>query len=433
MRAMQDLHLVLDSVMAIAFITFYGTVSWSLFRYSTRKTYRYWTLGWVVYTIGAFLGVAFSSDILVPTDVIPLAGMFCGATLLLQGSLGKELTRRVSLVYIGGVAILYSLLFIGLFLSWPFYLVFLPLGLHIIHVCFRSAKRVYEIEEAVGQPKYWLFTGLTIWGVSWVLFPIIAFFPDFYLDFMVIQALGVLVTGASMLTLFMRTVTLDLERQHRVTQIISGLVQHDIRNYIHVAKLSLELTESLGLSNGHWIDVASNALDGARDFVDEMRKITATLTRERFRPEPMILLDIVNSVRARVIAEYSLRAEQVIVQVSEDVKILTCPLARELIWNIFDNAFKHKSDVLIVNQIYSNNPGVILEIIDHGGGLPEEMKKYLNAPHAFTEKSVPGLGLGVLLIQGLASICGAQIHVDDVTDGSNVIGTKFSLAFRLAK
>lgn len=432
-KMMQDLSLVLDYVMAVVFFTFYGMVTWSLFRYSTRKMYRYWALGWVIYTIGAFVGVFISLDVLVPTDVIPLAGMYCGATLILYGSLGRDFTRRRIIIFILGLVLLYCYLFVGLSFSLPFYFIFIPLGLYIAAVCFRSAKRVYEIEEPVGQPKYWLLVGLTTWGVSWILFPIIALFSEFYLLLIVIQAIGMVVTGASMLTLFMRTVTMDLERQHRVTQLISGLVQHDIRNYIQVAKLSLELTDSMGLPNNYWIDVASDSLDGARNFVDEMREITSTFTREKIKLEPVVLLDIVNSVRARVISEYSLSGDQVRVQVSENTMILTCPLVGELLWNIFDNAFKHKSDVLIVNQISNDTLGVVLEISDYGGGLPVEVKKYLNSLDSFPEKSVPGLGLGVLLIQGLASMCGAQINVDDVTEESTVIGTKFSLAFRVAK
>ncbi|MBN2229621.1 MAG: HAMP domain-containing histidine kinase [Candidatus Thorarchaeota archaeon] len=430
---MQDLHLVLDYVMAVAFITFYGTVTWSLFRYSTRKMYRYWALGWVVYTIGAFVGVIISSDILVITDVFPLAAMYCGGTLIVDGSLGKQFTRKRSIMYILGVAILHSLLIIGLFFSWPFYLVFIPLGLQLINVCFRSAKTVYEIEEPVGQPKYWLMIGLATWGISWILFPIVAIIPEFYLVFMVIQAVGVLVSGASMLTLFMRTVTLDLERQHRVTQIISGLVQHDIRNYIQVAKLSLELIDNLGISNDHWIDVASDALDGAKDFVEEMRRMTYMLAREKIRSEPVVLLDVIQSVGSRVVSEYSLNPDQIRVQVSEDTKVLTCPLAKELLWNIFDNAFKHKSDILIVNQRFRDNSSVDIEIIDHGGGLPDDMKNYLNDPISFSEQTAPGLGLGVLLIQGLSAMCGARIHVEDAIEGSMVIGTRYSLTFRIAK
>lgn len=430
---MQDLHLVFDSVMIVAFITLYGTVTWSLFRYSTRKMYRYWSLGWVVYTFGGFFGVLLSTDVLVPTDVVPLGAMYCGATLILDGTVGKELTTKRSIVYLGGTLLLYILLIIGLLYSLPFYLVFLPLGLHIIHVCFRSAKTVYELDDPFGQPRYWLITGLSIWGISWLLFPIIALVQEFYLTLMVIQATGVLVTGASMLTLFMRTVTLDLERQHRVTQIISGIIQHDIRNYIQVAKISLELIDTLDIPDDHWVNVALEAMDGAKNFVDEMREITSMLTREKVKPEPVTLLDVINSVRNRVSSEYSLNSDQVRIQVEENVKILTCPLVKELFWNIFDNAFKHKSPVLLVDQIKSNNPEIILQITDHAGGLPVDMKDYLNNPNSLSEQKVPGLGLGVILIQGLANMCNAQIRVDDELDGSTAIGTRYILTFRPAK
>ncbi|TFH01193.1 MAG: hypothetical protein E4H14_18840, partial [Candidatus Thorarchaeota archaeon] len=293
---MQELHLVLDSVMLVAFMTLYGTVTWSLIRYSTREMYRYWAIGWVVYTLGALMGVLLSTSILALTDIFAMSAMYIGATLIQDGTRGKRLTRKRISIYIVGVLLFFVILVLGLLLSWPFYIVFIPLGLHIAYVCLLSAKTVYTMQESMAQPKFWLLTGMTTWGGSWILFPFMAPIPDFYLAFMVIQAVGVVVAGASMLTLFMMTVTRDLERQYKVTQIMSSLVQHDIRNYIHVARLALDLTENMGMVNDHWIEVAANSLEGAGDFIDEMREIAISLTRTQIKPLPIQLLELINSV-----------------------------------------------------------------------------------------------------------------------------------------
>jgi signal transduction histidine kinase len=419
--------------MSFAFVALYGTVTWSLIRYSTRERYRYWAIGWVIYSIGAFIGIVLSTSILSITDILSISAMYIGSTLIQDGAKEKKLTRRRSTVYIGGELIFLSLLVAGLFLSWPFYFVFIPLGLHIANATLLSAKAVYQMKEQKGQPRIWLFAGLTIWGMSWLLFPFMAPTPKFYPVFMVIQAVGVVVSGASMLTLFMVTVTKDLERQYKITQIMSSLVQHDIRNYIQVATLALELTENTGIANDHWIDVATHSLEGARSFVDEMRNIAISLTQAQIEPKPEKLLVLINSIKERVLTEYSIEQDKIHVQISENTTIDVCPLAKELLWNIFDNAFKHESDVLFVKETFVGNAKIVLEISDRGGGLTDTIKDYLNNPNSLSEQVPSGLGLGVVLIQGLATMCRANIHVQDNVEDFKVVGTTYILNFRASQ
>jgi signal transduction histidine kinase len=395
--------------------------------------YRYWAIGWVIYTAAAIWGVLLSTSELVITDIFSLSGLYVGATLIVDGTKGKKLTQKRISVYLLGIILFTSLLMIGLVLSWPFYFVFAPLGLHIVYVCALSAKTVYEISEPIGQPRIWLLSGLITWGFSWSSFPIIGILPEYYSGFMVIQAIGVIITGASMMTLFIRTLTQDLERQYKVTQIMSSLVQHDIRNYIQVAKLSLELTEDSNLVNNHWIEVASQSLDGARDFVDEMREVASTLTRSKPEPEPTQLRNLVESIRQRVIAEYNIPPDQVDIQVSDDTFVMACRLSSELLWNIVDNAFKHGSESILVKEMVIGNPQVALEILDRGGGLPSDIKSFLNGSDSLSEEIAPGMGLGIILIQSIAEICKSNIHVEDIEEDSKVIGTKFTVHFELAK
>lgn len=236
-----------------------------------------------------------------------------------------------------------------------------------------------------------------------------------------------------MLTLFMRTVTRDLERQYKVTQIISSLVQHDIRNYIQAARLALDLTESAGIVNDHWTDMASASLDSAKDFVDEMREIASTLTRFKPQPEPTHLFTLVDSIKQRVMSEYSIESDQVKIEISKSTQVLACRLSKELLWNIFDNAFKHGSDVLFVTETRSGNSHVTLEISDRGGGIPDNIKMFLNNQSSISEQTAPGLGLGIILIQSLSEMCGSRVHAKDIVEESKVIGTKYSLVFAIAE
>lgn len=429
---MQESQIVIDLILILSFLTLYGTVTWSLIRYSTRESYRYWAVGWVIYSFGALCVLLFPSEGLNPLDALTLAAMYVGATLISDGSHSKRLTRKRISIYLIGIIILTGFVAVGIFLNLPFYIVFSLPGFHIAYVCMHSAKTVYDIQEPIGQPKMWLIGGLFTWGISWLIFPAVAFIPEVYSVFLIAQSISVVVTGASMLTLFMRTVTRDLKKQHHVTQITSGLVQHDIRNYIQVAKLALDLIENPSLVNDHWIDVASDSLDDAGKFVDEMRDVTATLTRFKQKLEAQNLLTIINSAKNRVIQEYSLTSEQFKMQISEDITIFTCRLSKELFWNIFDNAFKHGSDKLNVVKIQSDSSQIKLEISDRGGGVSEEIKKFLNNTDSLAESVAPGLGLGLVLIHGLALLCRVQLHVDDVIEESAIVGTKYTLIFRTA-
>jgi len=395
--------------------------------------YRYWAIGWAIYSAGAFWGVLLSSEALVITDIFSISGIFIGGTFIIGGSRGRELTRNRASHYVFGNIIFLALLIMGLTFSWPFYFVFTPLGVYIVFACFLMGRNVYNIPESIGQPRIWLLSGLTLWGFSWLSFPLIAIFPEYYPMFMVIQAVGVIVSGASMMTLFIRTVNDDLQRQYKVTQIMSSLVQHDIRNYIQVAKLALELTENSGLVNNHWIEVASQSLDGARKFVDEMREMASILTRFRPEPKPIQLRALVDSIKQRVVSEYSIQPDQIKIEVPEETVVLACRLSSELLWNIFDNAFKHGSESILVKEVIAGQHNVVLEIDDKAGGLPDEIKKFLNGSESISEENAPGVGLGIILIHSLSQMCKSKIHVDDIVEGSKVIGTKFTLNYRSTK
>jgi signal transduction histidine kinase len=91
--------------------------------------------------------------------------------------------------------------------------------------------------------------------------------------------------------------------------------------------------------------------------------------------------------------------------------IKSCPLLKEILWNIFDNAFKHGSSVLQVSATSTNRSDVGLEISDRSGGLSEETKEFLNSPDSLSRPVAPGLGLGVVLIHGLSTICDIDLCV----------------------
>jgi K+-sensing histidine kinase KdpD len=226
---------------------------------------------------------------------------------------------------------------------------------------------------------------------------------------------------------------MDLETQYNISQIISGLVQHDIRNYIQTARHALELTEGDDLVENHWINIATEVLVDAGHFVDEMRDISVSINQVNVPSEKVQLAVVVDKAKDRVVKEYKLNADQVQIQVSEEVLIDNSRLIDELVWNIFDNAFKHGSPSLSVRGENSDANGVELEISDRGTGLPEKIKTFLNSTTALSNPDKPLVGLGVLLIRGIASLCGILLVVSDNLEDISVAGTTYNLRFNGTK
>lgn len=427
---MQATDLVLDLVLLFAFITFYGTVAWGLIRYSKRQGYRVWAIGWLVYTVGAIQGGFVSSATgLAPQDIIAIVSMFIGGSLILDGIRATELTRKRLQNYAIGTIFFSCLLVIGLYLVIGFQFVFMPLGFYIVYVCIVSSRTILRFESVGDISNWWLIIGFLIWAASWLVSPFTLINFDIFHFFILLQALGVIVTGSSMLTLFTRTVTKDLETQYQISQILAGLVQHDIRNHIQTASHALELTEGENLVENHWISIASDVLVDAGNFVDEMRDISVSISQVKIPSEKVPLASIVDRAKDRVVKEYKLNAEQVQVQVPEDTMISNSRLIDELLWNIFDNAFKHGSPSIFIRAMDSDASGVELEISDRGKGLSDNIKAFLNSSDALSSSDKPLVGLGVLLIRGIASLCNILLVVSDNVEDMSVVGTVYNLRF----
>ena len=296
--------------------------------------------------------------------------------------------------------------------------------------CIVSAKVVYVSGAPMRRSDWWIVGGLLLWAFAWFIFPAGLFLAEsFYFNSMILQAVGILVTGSAMLTYFLETVTEDLQAQYQVSQIMSGVVQHDIRNYLQTIRGSIELAEAESEHRSHWIEMSAATVNRASDFIDEMREIAANLSRVRPKPAEVDLRAAIDHVKARVVSEYSLEDRQIEVGVSKDTTVLSCGMVRELLWNILDNAFKHGSSNVVIRTAEKNGMTVSLEIEDDGKGLPEEVMAFMNTPDALKRPVAPGLGLGIVLIRGLALLCGVHLETSHCRSSSGVTGTCYHLTF----
>lgn len=414
-------------MLILSSLTLYGTVVWGLLHYSTKQSYRYWGLGWIIYSIGG-LQVGFSSvKEFIPIDILGLTFIYIGSTLILHGTRDIQITKKQIYGYVAGVVTILIVGPIHLFLNLPYYLIFSGIGFYVMYVCLLSAKTVYEFKDITDMSKIWLTSGLLVWALSWMIFPIVAILPDMYYYIITIQPFGVIITGASMLSLFISTVTQNLEQQYSASQIMSSLIQHDVRNYIHVAQSALELTEEKTHVKKQWLDVAVKSLDDAAYFINEMRDIYTVLIHQKLEHQSLNLASIVSQVIERVTQEYSLDATQIDCQIPNELEIKTCIVFKEILWNIFDNAFKHGTDILYIRAPVLSYPKALLEIDDRSGGLSDDIKNFFTSSTSLSQQVVPGYGLGLILIRGLTQLCGIRLQIEDVIENGSIVGTKFLL------
>ncbi len=383
----------------------------------------------LIYSIGAIQVGFLSGSGLVLQDLIGIIGMFIGSTLILDGTRSSGNTKPRYHIYGIGSVFLTCYMILGIIFQIQYQYIFAPLGFYIAFVCILASRTVIGLENVGDSSKWWLFSGLITMAVSWLIFPVTILLPELFPWVILIQSTGVIVTASSMLTLFTRTVTNNLETQNNVSQILSGLIQHDIRNYIQTAHHALELTEIKDVMESHWISIATKVLADAGHFVDEMQDISVSLNQESSTYEKIPLSSVVNNAKDRVIMEYRLTTEQIQIQLPADMMVEKSRLIDELLWNIFDNAFKHGSPSLSIQGKVSDNNGIELEISDRGNGLPENIKTFLNSSKALSKLDQPLVGFGVILIRGIASLRGIHLVVSDNVENDDATGTKYSLKF----
>ena len=102
---------------------------------------------------------------------------------------------------------------------------------------------------------------------------------------------------------------------------------------------------------------------------------------------------------------------------------------RRVLTNLLDNAFKHGSAPVSVT-IATGPEGVEVEVRDHGPGIPAEDRGRVFERFTRLDQSrnIPGIGLGLSIVQGIVVGYGGTITIDDPSDGGR--GTSMRMVLR---
>jgi signal transduction histidine kinase len=415
-------------VLLLTFLSFVLLVSFSLFRFARLVRYKAWSIGWTLFTVAGSVGILSPGIGLVPTDILTNAGMLLGSMLLIDSNQERFRKGRELLLYPFSVLIGVLLVVFGFIYQLPYGLVFGPVGVFTAYACWKMVRKIQKIAMVKRLDYYCSIGGHILWGFAAAIFPITIWIS--ILDVVsFFFAIGLIMAGGAMLTFLIGNTTENLETQHAISQLMSSILNHDMRNYIGSLNESAEQALKSESDKEFWLDLILEITATMGRFIDEMRSINASLTRFEAISSPINLRQILEGIITRVSREYNLKPDQIILNISEAEIVMTSGIVRELFWNIIDNAFKHGSSVVKISELESGNDGLVIEIIDEAGGMSEEMYTFLNSPESLASSSAPGMGLGLILIRGLSLLCKVSLHAQERVTDSNIIGTVYTVGF----
>ncbi len=421
----------IDIVLIEATVAFIVLVTILLLKYSKDTSLRLWTLGWSIYTTSSFVGAILISEIVNLGLAIVLVGCVVGTTMILDGSRGviwnAQKSRRY--VIVTAIAALWGILslFMGLTLSQAF----TPIQIYLGCVCIISAKQPIEVDFKAGLAAYGTAVGFVLLAFSSFVFPISNFYPILNL-YALLQATALITIGTGLLSLLIRITTNRLESLHAIGKLTAGILQHDIRNYLHIASNAVNLAGQESEDGEQWRKIASESLEDASEFLEEMRKASIELTSFKARLVLVDIEEIIQRVRRNVIREYDLDDNQIVVSVPPKTMALSNTIVRELLWNILDNAFKHGGSNMSVELVLSDDERELV-LSDDAGGMSEQAKQFIKTEAPLERALSHDAGLGLILIRGLAPLCGIGIDVEDYVEQEVILGTRYVLSFKMSR
>ncbi len=207
----------------------------------------------------------------------------------------------------------------------------------------------------------------------------------------------------------------------RIRTALLRAVSHDLRTPLASIKASVS---SLRQTDVHW---------SPRDEAE----LLATIEQNADRPDALVgnLLDMsrlqagslepfLRATAVDEVAPVALRglddAGRLLIAVPDDLPLVRADpgLLERVLANLFSNALRHSpADQCPVLRARVDGTLVVLDIVDHGGGVPAGLKERIFEPFARLDQRVPGVGLGLAVAKGFAEAMGGSIVAVDTPGG----------------
>ncbi len=214
---------------------------------------------------------------------------------------------------------------------------------------------------------------------------------------------------------------------------LSEGIDHEIKNPLNAIKPAITRVEMMLKKDKYpqpkaieYLAMASRNTDRIVSIMTRLRQFARPIRDQGdFNLEPIQLRSIINEVNEMV--RNQLELDQVVVEnnVGEDIRIFgEKSILYQIFWNLINNAYHaiNRDGKITINARLSENDGkIIVEVVDTGKGIPQEIKGKIFAPF-FTTKptNLPpdgsqrftGTGLGLCTVKQYIENLGGSISFD---------------------
>jgi two-component system, OmpR family, sensor histidine kinase KdpD len=198
-------------------------------------------------------------------------------------------------------------------------------------------------------------------------------------------------------------------------------VSHDLRTPLASIKASVS---SLRQTDVHWSEEdEAELLANIEQNADRLDALVGNLL-DMSRLQAGSLEPFLRATAVDEVAPVALRglddADQLLIVVPDDLPLVRADpgLLERVLANLFSNALRHSPPELRpMLRAKEDGDRVVIDVLDHGVGVPAELKERIFEPFARLDQRSPGVGLGLAVAKGFAEAMGGTIVAVDTPGG----------------
>ncbi len=221
---------------------------------------------------------------------------------------------------------------------------------------------------------------------------------------------------------FLREQKTGIDRLRAVGALAAGL-SHELATPLNTAQLKLaRLGRTHALESDADLKTAAEALEHCRDVLRHMAG--APLHPDRLLLEVVDVDEIVSQVCAGVQLEHEDVGIHIHTHGPAPRRAVIPPVAfSQALMNLIDNAIESggNTDVEVIIDKHEGHTEVA--VLDRGGGWPDVVRRHLGEP--FVTTKADGVGLGLYFVHSLAAAVGAELLLEDRSEGGAVARIRF--------
>jgi two-component system sensor histidine kinase KdpD len=202
-------------------------------------------------------------------------------------------------------------------------------------------------------------------------------------------------------------------------------VSHDLRTPLASIKASVS---SLRQTDVHWTEQdEAELLANIEQNADRLDTLVGNLL-DMSRLQAGSLEPFLRATAVDEVAPVALRglddSDHLLIVVPDDLPLVRADpgLLERVLANLFSNALRHSPPGLRpMLRASEDGPWVMLDVVDHGSGVPAALKERIFEPFARFDERAPGVGLGLAVAKGFAEAMGGTIAAVDTPGGGLTI------------